>query len=130
MQLGGQQHRDEVAVAAAMAARHPAAQLAEGLLVAVEVAKRPAEVAEPQLVVAELAVIGVGDEREHALQRRARLVGAAGGGVREREHHERGVFQPAISDAAGVRQGFGRDGRDAVESQVVVLDGRPASSAA
>ena len=70
---------------------------------------------------AELGVVGVGDEREDALERRARLLGAAGGGVREREHPERGVFEPAISETAGVRQGFGRERRDALESQVVEL---------
>jgi len=121
MQREGQQDRDEVAVSGAMADRHLATQLAEGLLVAVEVAQGPREVAEELRVWADLAVICIGDERERTVERRARLVGAAGGGEPEREHRERAVFEEGVFEAAGVGERLARDGRDALESQVVEL---------
>ena len=76
------------------------------------------------MVLADLGVVGLGDEGEHAVDARARLFDAAGGGLREREHPERGVLEQAIIETAADGRGFGGEGRDAFESQVVELESR------
>jgi hypothetical protein len=66
----------------------------------------------------DLAVVGSGDELEHGLEGGTGFVGPAGDGVQERDRAQRGVFEQAVVERAGVGERFGRERRGLLQTQV------------